>query len=166
MKIWVKVKSPKNLKNYFAQYEKETQRKAEAATQRCFLEKVFWKYTANLQENTHAEVRKLLCNFIEITLCHGCSPVNLLHIFRSPFLKEHLRWLLLEKQFLLTAVSASCSALNMIIVQKNFKSSRKFWKNSSMSNLSLVSVKFIFNVFELILIYFNIWIIIMKHHNF
>ena len=31
---------------------------------------------------------KLLCRFIEITLCHGCSPVNLLHIFRTPFLKN------------------------------------------------------------------------------
>ena len=29
----------------------------EAATQRCFWEKVFWKYVANLQENSHAEVR-------------------------------------------------------------------------------------------------------------
>ena len=28
----------------------------------------------------------LLCNFIEITLRHGCSPVNLLHIFRTIFL--------------------------------------------------------------------------------
>ena len=28
---------------------------------------------------------KLLCNFTEITLRHGCSPVNLLHIFRTPF---------------------------------------------------------------------------------
>ena len=27
---------------------------------------------------------KLLRNFIEITLRHGCSPVNLLHIFRTP----------------------------------------------------------------------------------
>ena len=27
---------------------------------------------------------KLLCNFIEITLQHGCSPVNLLHIFKIP----------------------------------------------------------------------------------
>ena len=26
-----------------------------------------------------------LCNYIEITLRHGCSPVNLLHIFRSSF---------------------------------------------------------------------------------
>ena len=29
--------------------------------------------------------KKLLCNFIEIALRHGCSPVNLLHIFRTPF---------------------------------------------------------------------------------
>ena len=28
---------------------------------------------------------KLLYNFVEITLRHGCSPVNLLHIFRTPF---------------------------------------------------------------------------------
>ena len=27
----------------------------------------------------------LFCNFIEITLRHGHSPVNLLHIFRTPF---------------------------------------------------------------------------------
>ena len=29
---------------------------------------------------------KLQINFIEITLRHGCSPVNLLHIFRAAFL--------------------------------------------------------------------------------
>ena len=40
--------------------------------------------------------RKLLCNFIEITLWHGCSPVNLLHIFRTPFTKNTSGWLLLE----------------------------------------------------------------------
>ena len=38
---------------------------------------------------------KLLCNFIEITLWHGCSPVNLLHISRTPFMK-----LLMEGCFL------------------------------------------------------------------
>ena len=37
---------------------------------------------------------QLLCNFIEITLCHECSPVNLLHIFRTPFLKNTSGWLL------------------------------------------------------------------------
>ena len=31
---------------------------------------------------------KLQSKFIEITLWHRCSPVNLLHIFRTPFLKS------------------------------------------------------------------------------
>ena len=31
---------------------------------------------------------KLQSDFIEITLRHGCSPVNLLHIFRTPFPKN------------------------------------------------------------------------------
>ena len=39
---------------------------------------------------------KLLCNFIEITLRHECSPVNLLHIFRKPFTKNPSGWLLLD----------------------------------------------------------------------
>ena len=33
---------------------------------------------------------KLLCNFIEITFPHGCSPVNLLHIYWNTFSWEHL----------------------------------------------------------------------------
>ena len=37
---------------------------------------------------------KLLCNFIEIALQHGCSPVNLLHIFRTPFQQNTFEWLL------------------------------------------------------------------------
>ena len=32
---------------------------------------------------------------IEIALRHGCFPVNLLHIFRTPFLKNISGWLLL-----------------------------------------------------------------------
>ena len=34
-------------------------------------------------------------NFIYITRRHGCSPVNLLHIFRTPFPKNISGWLLL-----------------------------------------------------------------------
>ena len=34
--------------------------------------------------------------FIEMTLRHGCSPVNLLHIFRTPFPTNTSAWLLLE----------------------------------------------------------------------
>ena len=41
---------------------------------------------------------KLQSNFIEITLRHGCSPVNLLHIFRTPFTKNTSERLLLKNQ--------------------------------------------------------------------
>ena len=70
----------------------------EAATQRCPYEKVFWKYAANLQENTHAEVQS---NFIETALRHGCSPANLLHISRASFFKNTSGQLLLYWLFLL-----------------------------------------------------------------
>ena len=39
---------------------------------------------------------KLQSNFIEITLWHGYSPVNSLHIFRTPFLKNTSGRLLLK----------------------------------------------------------------------
>ena len=38
----------------------------------------------------------LLCNFIVITLRHGCPPVNLQHIFRTPFPKNTSGGLLLK----------------------------------------------------------------------
>ena len=44
---------------------------------------------------------KLLCNFIEITLRHACSPVDLLHIFRTPFLMNTCGWLLLYNTIML-----------------------------------------------------------------
>ena len=39
---------------------------------------------------------KLLCNFIEIAFRHGCFPVNLLHILRTPFRKNTSGSLLLN----------------------------------------------------------------------
>ena len=39
---------------------------------------------------------KLQSNFIEITLRHRCSPVNLLHTLRTPFPKNSSGRLLLE----------------------------------------------------------------------
>ena len=47
----------------------------EVALHRCSYKKVFWNYAANLQENTHAEMR----------FRHGYSPVNLLRIFITRF---------------------------------------------------------------------------------
>ena len=39
---------------------------------------------------------KLQSNFIEISLQCGCSPVNLLHIFKTPFYNNTSGWLLLH----------------------------------------------------------------------
>ena len=39
-------------------------------------------------------------NFIEITLRHGYSPVNFLHIFRTPFPKNTSEWLILDVEHL------------------------------------------------------------------
>ena len=54
---------------------------------------------------------KLLCNFIEITLRHGYSPVNLLQIFRTPFHKNTYGRLLLR-----AALGPFSSFLNYINV--------------------------------------------------
>ena len=41
--------------------------------------------------------RGVIYNFIEISLQHGYSPVNLLHIFRAPFSNNTSGWLPLKK---------------------------------------------------------------------
>ena len=49
---------------------------------------------------------KLLCNFIEITLQNGCSPVNLLDIFRTLSLRK-----LLDGCFCKSYFSFTCNLL-------------------------------------------------------
>ena len=51
---------------------------------------------------------KLLCNFTEITLRRGCSLVNLLHIFRTPFLKNTSGLLLLRSLFCYSKQFINC----------------------------------------------------------
>ena len=54
---------------------------------------------------------KLLCKFIEITLRHECSPVNLPYIFRTSFTKNPSGWLLLDmfSAFKTLSVELACS---------------------------------------------------------
>ena len=44
--------------------------------------------------------------FIEITLWHGCSPANLLHIFRIPFTKNTSERLLLKYEAVILALTS------------------------------------------------------------
>ena len=56
-----------------------------------FLRKVFLKICIKFtgEQSCRSVISvKLLCNFIEIALWLGCSPVNLLYIFRRLFLKN------------------------------------------------------------------------------
>ena len=51
---------------------------------------------------------KLQSNFIEIALWHGCSPVNLLHIFKILFAKNTSKWPLLFVGILQNSCSEKC----------------------------------------------------------
>ena len=62
------------------------------------------KYAANLRRTP-----VLKYDFIEITLRHGCSPVYLLHIFRTRFLKNTSGWLLLAIIFLSVKNRPKCN---------------------------------------------------------
>ena len=54
------------------------------------------KCSENMQQ-IYRRTPMLRCDFneVEIALRHGCSPVNLLHIFRAPFPRKTSGWLLL-----------------------------------------------------------------------
>ena len=56
------------------------------------------------------DFNKVASNFIEIQLRHGCSPVNLLHIFRTPLTKNTL----LMMTFVLSGEISFCLYFSLI----------------------------------------------------
>ena len=66
--------------------------------------KIFRKFTGEHPCRSVISI-KLLSNFFEIALRHWCFPVNLLHIFRTPFYKNTYGGMLLMITFFLTTVS-------------------------------------------------------------
>ena len=59
-----------------------------------FLRKAFLKICSEFTRELPCQ--SVQSKFIKITLRHGCSPVNLMHIFRALFPKNTSEWLLLE----------------------------------------------------------------------
>ena len=91
----------KKFKKFYCANERNNKRVSyseytEAATQRYSRKgvlKIRSKFTGEHPCRSVISI-KLLCNFIEIALRHGCSPLNLQHIFRTPFCRNTCGWLL------------------------------------------------------------------------
>ena len=68
----------------------------EASLHRCSYKMMFWRYAANIQENTHVEEWFQWSSKATLLKSHfGCSLVNLLYISRMPFPKSTSTGLLL-----------------------------------------------------------------------
>ena len=98
---WPTRHSVSSISAYFLKFPNFLKPKQEAALQRCSwlwkdVQQLYSKFTGKHSCRSVIS-KKLLCNFIKITLRYGCSPVNLLHIFRTPFYKNTYGELLLPK---------------------------------------------------------------------
>ena len=62
----------------------------EAVAQRCSVKKLFFEVSQNSRKNTYVKDPNVA------GLWQRCFPVKFEKIFRTPFLTEHLRWLLLN----------------------------------------------------------------------
>ena len=80
--------------NFFQEILTESSVTSEAVARRCSVKKVFLEILQNLQENTRVRT-SLLIKLLKKKPWHRCFPVNLAKFVRTPFLIEHLRWLLL-----------------------------------------------------------------------
>ena len=70
----------------------------------------------------------------EITLRHGCSPVNLLHIFTTPFTKNISRWLLQLVPSLKTTLTWWWSFFNVFISEGVNENILTEWRNCNRQN--------------------------------
>ena len=92
----------------------------EAATQRCPIKKVFLEILENSQENTCVRVSFLIklqtvpATLLKRRLWHRCFAVNFAKFLRTPFVTEHLWWLLLLIPFNLLLVDS----VSMLILKK------------------------------------------------
>ena len=74
-----------------------------------FCKKVFLEISQNSQENICARVPfliKLQATLLKKRPWHRCFPVNFVKFLKSPFLTEHLRWLLLGSPTLRAAFAS------------------------------------------------------------
>ena len=92
-----------------------------------FLKKAVLKICSKFTEHPCRSVTsiKLQINFIEIALLHGCSPVNLLHIFRKPFPRDTSEWLLLCLQTIVNIPSYTRDNKDFLTKLNHFRQIQK-----------------------------------------
>ena len=76
-------------------------------------------------------------NFVEITLRHGCSTVNLKHIFRGPFPRNTSGWLLLVFE------DNKDQVYGQVFKKAFFKKTINVFKKKSSSGLLLFFLHFV-----------------------
>ena len=83
---------------------------------------------------------KLLSNFFEITPRHGCSPVNLIPIFRTPFYKNTYRELLLSTYHKKRSFPLRLSSVNATKSQSKLRLWANLLKKSLIENFIFCAV--------------------------
>ena len=79
------------------------------------MQQIYWKTAM-----PKCDFNKCHFNFIEITLRHGCSPVNLLHNFRTPFLKNTSERLPLTKWWVLLSFVISAVVQEITFIFQDY----------------------------------------------
>ena len=87
---------------------------------------------------------KLQTKFIEITFCHGCSPVNLLHIFRTLFPKT-TSWGLLLNFWAVDFVNLKLPIFEAVPAALKFK--KKLWELDLLKSYFVTNNSFISAIF-------------------
>ena len=102
------------------------------------------------------------CNFTHFALRHGCSPVNLLHFFRTPFPENTSGWLLLYMFIGICTFGFWGETLDNVAVTFTSLQGKSSLKSNWVSKCCekdytspLLFVYWIFNVWILIINYFS-----------
>ena len=97
---------------------------------------------------------KLQSSFIEITLWHGCSPVNLLHIFRTPFLGTPREgWFCTSADIVQTPLLVTFNKFNGLkpcfygeLWTRNFHLGKDFCREIACASFGQVTVQIVFEL--------------------
>ena len=114
---------------------------SEAAAHWCFWNKCSKKFRSinrktPVLESLFKEVAGLqACNFIKNRIQHRCFPVNITKFLRTPFFKEHLRWLLLKSILHKIQRNAELYLVSILLwINWIFLYKKHFYKKLSLKN--------------------------------